>query len=78
MPEAAPPPLPGTSVTAVRKHPCPECGGDAEWNAAKQALACPYCGTVLPWSPGQDTEGETVREHDLAAALLEAGGDQHN
>ena len=76
MPEAAPPPLPGTSVTAVRKHPCPECGGDAEWNAAKQALACPYCGTVLPWSPGQDTEGETVREHDLAAALLEAGGDQ--
>ena len=33
-------------VSALRKHPCPECGGDAEWNASKKALACPYCGTV--------------------------------
>ena len=23
----------------VGKHPCPECGGDLQWNAAKQALA---------------------------------------
>lgn len=56
-------------VTALRKHPCPECGGDAEWNPAKQALACPYCGTILPWSPGGATFGETIAEHDLMRAL---------
>ena len=29
------------------KRPCPECGGYLEWSARKQALACPYCGTVM-------------------------------
>lgn len=56
-------------VTALRKHPCPECGGDAEWNPAKQALACPYCGTTMPWSEGENAPGATILEHDLAAAL---------
>ncbi|MGI8601901.1 MAG: zinc ribbon domain-containing protein [Verrucomicrobiales bacterium] len=56
-------------VTALRKHPCPKCGGDAEWNPALQALACPYCGEVLPWKPGDDTLGESIREHDLLEAL---------
>ena len=56
-------------VTALRKHPCPECGGDAEWNPAKQALACPYCGTVLPWSDGVDPIGAAIVEHDLIEAL---------
>lgn len=56
-------------ITALRKHPCPECGGDAEWNPAKQALACPYCGHVLPWSPGEAREGELIKEHDLISAL---------
>jgi predicted RNA-binding Zn-ribbon protein involved in translation (DUF1610 family) len=59
-------------VTAMRKHPCPECGGDAIWNAAKQALACPYCGTVLPWNEGQPQIGENIFEHDLCKALHEA------
>ena len=58
-----------SEITALRKHPCPECGGDAEWNAAKQALACPYCGTVLTFSPGETTSGEEIRDHDLVAAL---------
>jgi len=58
-----------TEVSALRKHPCPECGGDAEWNASKRALACPYCGTVLPWSDGQEAFGAAVQEHDLEAAL---------
>jgi hypothetical protein len=44
-------------VSALRKHPCPECGGDAEWNASKKALACPYCGTILPWSDGENPLG---------------------
>jgi len=58
-------------VSAMRKHPCPECGGDAEWNASKKALACPYCGTVLPWNDGQDPLGSAViLEHELEAALL--------
>jgi ribosomal protein S27E len=60
-------------ITALRKHPCPECGADAEWSASKQALVCPYCGTVMPWTPGTDTLGETIREYQLAEALRSAG-----
>ncbi len=56
-------------VSALRKHPCPECGGDAEWDASKKALACPYCGTVLPWSDGRDDPAAAIREHDLEVAL---------
>lgn len=56
-------------VSALRKHPCPECGGDAEWNAAKQALACPYCGTIVPWNDGEDPFGATIVEHSLEEAL---------
>jgi hypothetical protein len=56
-------------VNALRKHPCPECGGDAEWNAAKQALACPYCGTIVPWSEGESPMGATIHEYDLDEAL---------
>ena len=56
-------------VSALKKHPCPECGGDAEWNAAKQALACPYCGTIVPWAEGEDPLGAAIVEHDLEAAL---------
>lgn len=56
-------------VAALRKHPCPECGGDAVWNAAKQALGCPYCGHVFPWQPGVDSPEAGIREHDLLAAL---------
>lgn len=58
-----------TEVSALRKHPCPECGGDAEWNASKQALACPYCGTILPWSDGENPLGAAIVEHDLEEAL---------
>ena len=65
-----------SEVSALRKHPCPECGGDAEWNAAKQALACPYCGTIVPWSDGVDPMGAAILEHDLIHALEAAGADQ--
>jgi ribosomal protein S27E len=58
-----------STVTALRKHPCPECGGDAEWNAQKQALSCPYCGTTMPWQPGQEATGAEIKEHDLVQAL---------
>jgi len=56
-------------VSALRKHPCPECGGDAEWNASKQALACPFCGTILPWKDGEDPMGAAIVEHPLEEAL---------
>ena len=28
------------------KRPCPDCGGELEWDAARQVLRCPYCGFV--------------------------------
>lgn len=54
----------------VRKHPCPECGANLEWNAKAQALKCPYCGTQVPWSEETREElGREVAELDLAQAL---------
>ncbi len=64
-----PPPLP-EHTRAIGKHPCPECGGNLEWNAAKQALACPYCGTISAWKP-QDGDGRPQAEQDLDAALAD-------
>ena len=58
-----------SQVKALEKHPCPECGGDAEWNAGKQALVCPYCGTTMPFSPAESQAGTGVREHPLEEAL---------
>lgn len=61
---------PAPTSTAIGKHPCPECGGDLEWNAARQALVCPYCGTIAPWSPAEAGDpGELIVENDLEAAL---------
>jgi predicted RNA-binding Zn-ribbon protein involved in translation (DUF1610 family) len=54
-------------VSALDKHSCPGCGAEAHWNAAKQALVCPYCGTVSPMELAGD--GSLVKEHDLALAL---------
>lgn len=53
---------------ALDKRACPECGGDLQWNAAKKALVCPYCGTVAPWAPGDATPG-AIAELDLVEAL---------
>ncbi|MNY86204.1 hypothetical protein D3C78_24080 [compost metagenome] len=54
----------------VRKHPCPECGANLEWNAKAQSLKCPYCGTVVPWSEEVREElGQAIVEQDLAEAL---------
>ena len=64
-------------VSALKKHPCPECGGDAEWNAAKQALACPYCGTLVPWADGEDPLGAAIVEHDLETTLASSSPVEH-
>jgi hypothetical protein len=54
-------------VSALDEHHCPACGAHAHWNAARQALVCPYCGTVSPAELSSD--GTLVKEHDLALAL---------
>ena len=59
-------------VSALRKHPCTECGGDAEWDASKNALVCPFCGTILPWTDAETAFGAAIVEHDLEAALAAA------
>src|SRR5436853_2888113 len=55
---------------AQKKFTCPACGGEAQWNPAKKALVCPFCGTTSPVEIELTPSGEQViREHDLAAAL---------
>lgn len=61
-------------VTAREKFHCPACGADAHWNPAKQALVCPYCGTVSPGTFNEATG--TIEEHDLVRALREVPSDQ--
>ncbi len=59
-------------VTARPKFACPSCGAEAHWDASRQSLVCPYCGTV---APGRMESGE-VRENDLVAALRNIPDDQ--
>ncbi len=55
---------------AQKKFSCPTCGGEAQWNPAKKALVCPFCGAVSPAQEGLTASGEqTIVEHDLVAAL---------
>jgi hypothetical protein len=58
-----------TDIAALEKHPCAACGAQAEWNPTKQALVCPFCGTVAPFTV--DAETGALVEHDLAKALRE-------
>jgi hypothetical protein len=63
-----------SEVAALDKPLCPACGAEANWNAARQALVCPYCGTVSPAELASD--GTLIKEHDLAAALRAIPQDQ--
>ncbi len=56
-----------SEVAALDKHLCPACGAEANWNAAKLALVCSYCGTTSPAELASD--GSLVKEHDLVSAL---------
>jgi hypothetical protein len=59
-----------SDVIARQKFSCPACGAEAQWNPAKKALICPFCGTVSPakieLTPGGE---EVIQEHDLVTAL---------
>lgn len=57
-------------ATAIEKHPCPACGAEAQWNPAKQALVCPFCGTTAPGTAAVEAQGDgDIVEHDLVKAL---------
>ncbi len=55
-------------AVAREKFACPACGAEAQWNPAKQALVCPYCGNTSPMDKPPDAAG-AVKEHDLVEAL---------
>jgi hypothetical protein len=55
---------------AQKKFSCPACGAEAQWNPAKKALVCPFCGVTSPAQVELNATGEeVVIEHDLAAAM---------
>ncbi len=56
-------------ATAREKFHCPACGAEANWNPAKQALVCPFCGTESPAALQQRGASTVIVEYDLAAAL---------
>lgn len=58
------------SKVALDKFSCPACGGEANWNPARQKLVCPFCGTE---SPARLDESGRIVEHDLVAALRDLG-----
>ena len=58
--------VPPEVVAQDKKFHCPACGAEANWNAKKQAIICPFCGTESPAK--LDAEGDIV-EHDLVEAL---------
>ena len=55
------------------KFHCPACGADAQWNAAKKALVCPFCGTESPMEISATGE---VKENDLAEAMRALPSDE--
>jgi DNA-directed RNA polymerase subunit RPC12/RpoP len=58
-----------TEAVAQQKFACPACGAEAHWNPAKQALVCPYCGTISPAKLEQLENSSRIVEHDLVTAL---------
>ena len=56
-----------SEIVAKDKFACPACGAEAQWNPAKKALVCPFCGTVSPCE--LPAAGGDIRENDLATAL---------
>lgn len=62
-----------SEITAQKKFHCPSCGAEAQWNPAKQALVCGYCGTIAPMQPEAEAGGGL--EQDLLAALNAIGSE---
>lgn len=62
-------------VAARHKYACPACGAEAQWDPAKKALVCPYCGAVSPAKLNDAGDAE-IHENDLLTALRNVGADQ--
>ena len=56
-----------SEISALDKLPCAACGAQAEWNAARQRLVCPFCGTESLYTFNQQTGG--IEEIDLVSTL---------
>ena len=56
-------------ASAGQKFHCPACGAEANWNPAKQALICPFCGVASPATLQTGGAGTLIVEHELAAVL---------
>jgi hypothetical protein len=56
-------------ATARDKFHCPACGAEAHWTPERQALVCPFWGTVSPATLEQRGDGIEIVEHDLVTAL---------
>lgn len=61
-------------IKARSKFSCPSCGAEAQWNPARKALVCPFCGTVSPAELKVDGSG--IEERDLATALRNIGDEK--
>lgn len=64
-----------SEVRAQQKFQCPSCGAEAQWNPAKQALVCGYCGTVAPMQPPTESGGG-IKENCLVTTLRNLRDDQ--
>lgn len=62
-----------SEISALEKLPCAACGAQAEWNAARQSLVCPFCGTEAPYEFNPQTGG--IEEIDLVRTLRETPDD---
>lgn len=51
-----------------KTFPCPNCGGELEWDPAKQEMRCPYCDSLIKVPQDDSFRAE---EHDLLAFLDE-------
>jgi ribosomal protein S27AE len=58
-----------TDIVARKKHDCPACGAQAEWNPGKQKLVCGFCGTESPYK--LTAEAGAIEEIDLVKTLNE-------
>ena len=70
---STPPPLIPQEISALQKHLCIACGAQAEWDAGKQRLVCPFCGTEAQYAFAPGTG--PIDELDLERALRETDDD---
>jgi DNA-directed RNA polymerase subunit RPC12/RpoP len=59
----------GAPITARGEYHCAECGAEAHWNPAKNALVCSYCGSQSRATLNARGAESVIVEHDLVAAL---------